>query len=70
MKLLTATFEVENDLAEHNLRNVLEGMNVKYVKTLPNTDHLKEDKYFKSLLKDKKQAQKNIDSYIDKNRCI
>ena len=68
MKLINATFEAENDLAEMQIRNVLDGLNAKYVKTLPNTDHLKEDKHFKELYNMKKQAEKNLYNYVDKNR--
>ena len=36
--------------------------------TFPNVEHLKENKEFKELRKAKKQAQKNIDNFTDKNR--
>ena len=67
-KLVNATFEVENDFSEYQLRNALEGMGGKYIKTLPNTEHLKDDAHFKSLLKSKKQAQENLDRYINSRR--
>lgn len=69
MKKINATFEVENDLAEFKLRNTLSGLNAKYIKTLPNTEHLKEDSHFKKLLMSKKKAEENLYNYIDKNRC-
>lgn len=68
MKLINATFEVENDLAEFNLRNTLDGLNAKYIKTLPSTDHLKDDNHFKELYKMKKQAEKNLYKYVDSKR--
>lgn len=68
MKLINATFEVENDLAEMKIRNVLEGLNAKYVKTLPDTSSLKDDKHFKDLYKMKKQAEKNLYNYVDSKR--
>lgn len=68
MKLINATFEVENDLAEMNIRNVLEGLNAKYIKTLPETSHLKDDTHFKQLYKMKKQAEKNLYKYVDSKR--
>ncbi len=68
MKRLTATFDVENDLSEHNLRNILEGLGAKYLKTLPDSEHLKEDSHFKSLLKSKRQAENNLYKYIDSKR--
>ena len=68
MKLLNASFEIENDLAEYNLRNVLKGMNAKYVKTLPDVDHLKENETYKKLIQAKMSAQLNIDRYINDNR--
>lgn len=67
-KLVNVTFEIENDFAEYQLRNVLEGMGGKYIKTLPNTDHLKDDLHFQKLIKSKKQAQQNLDNYIDLKR--
>lgn len=68
MKLINATFEAENDLAEHNIRKILEGLNGKYIKTLPNTNHLKEDKYYIKLKKDVKQAKDNLYKYVNNNR--
>jgi hypothetical protein len=68
MKHLNATFEIENDLAEHQLRNVLESMNAKYVKTLPNTEHLKENTTYNKLLKAKKSASSNLYKFINENR--
>lgn len=68
MKLLSATFEVESDLAEYNLRNELEALGVKYLKTLPDTDHLKEDKHYMELVKMKKQAETNLYNYYDSKR--
>ena len=68
MKHLTATFEIENDLQEYNLRQVLKGMNVKYVKTLADTEHLKDNPAYKKFIKQKKDAQLEIDRFINKNR--
>ena len=68
MKHLNATFEIENDLAEYQLRNVLKGMGAKYVKTLPETEHLKEKTSFKKLYKAKKQAEEELWQYINDNR--
>lgn len=68
MKHLNATFEIENDLAEHQLRSVLESMNAKYVRTLPNTEHLKEDTTYQSLIKAKRDLQLKIDRYTNENR--
>ncbi len=71
MRLINFTIECENDdISEWNLR---EWMNKyatqKYVKTLKNADHVKDDKHYKKLLKSKKDLQKNIDNYIDSKRC-
>lgn len=68
MKHLNASFEIENDLAEYKLRQTLEAMGAKWVKTLPNTEHLKENKTFKDLVKAKKDAQLKLDRYINENR--
>jgi len=69
MKRINATFEVENDLQEHNLRNILEGINAKYVNTLPNTDHLKDNETFIKLVKGKRNAQLLLDRFTNENRC-
>ena len=68
MKKLNATFEIENDLAEHNLRQVLEGLGAKYIKTLPSTDHLKENKAYISLRAAKRKAERNLYDFTNKNR--
>lgn len=68
MKHLNATFEIQNDLEEHQLRIILEGMNAKYLKTLPNTEHLKDNTSFKKLYKAKKQAEENLWQFINNNR--
>jgi hypothetical protein len=68
MKHLNATFEIPHDLAEHQLRQTLEGMNVKYMKTLPNTEHLKGKIGYKKLLKAKMDAQLTLDRYINEHR--
>ena len=68
MKKINATFDAENDLAEHNIRKILEGLGGKYLKTLPNTDHLKEDKHFIKLSKDVRIAKDTLYKYINNNR--
>ncbi len=68
IKKINATFEINNDFEEHKLRIVLEGMGAHYIKTLPNTDHLKDDKKFKYFLKMKKDAENNLYEFINKNR--
>lgn len=65
MKLLNATFEVDNDLIEHKLRIHLESIGAKYLNTIPNTDNLKEDANYKKLVKAKKDAQLQLDRYIN-----
>jgi hypothetical protein len=68
MKHLTATFEIENEAQEYMLRVKLEGMNAKYVNTLPNTDHLKDDKFYKEYVKAKRDLQLKMDRYVNKKR--
>jgi hypothetical protein len=70
MKHLTATFEVGNDMEEHSLRIHLEGIGARYVKTLPDSTHLKEDEKYKELYRQKKQAEKNLYNYIDSIRNV
>ena len=68
-RLIVFTLECEDsDFAEYQLRQTMEAFSPKHIRTLPKTDHLKEDSNFIKLLKDKKQAQKNIDRYIDSKR--
>ena len=68
MKKLSVVFEIENDLAEHKLRQTLEAMGAKYVKTLPDTEHLKDNDNYKQLLKAKKEAELKLYRYVNKNR--
>lgn len=64
MKIITATFEAENELAEHLIWKQLEGLNGKYIRTHPSTEHLKEDKAFIKLTKAVKDAKKHLYDYI------
>ena len=66
-KKINATFEINSDLQEFNLVKHLEGIGAKYIKILPNTDHLKENKSFKALLKSKRDAESNLYDFINKN---
>ncbi len=68
MKHLNATFQIDSDLAEHNLRTHLEGIGAKYLKTLPDTEHLKNDPKYKELYRMKKQAEKTLYNYVDSKR--
>ena len=68
MKKISAVFEIDSDLAEYKLRNHLDYMGAKYVKTLPNTDHLKDNTTFKKLVKAKKSAQAELSKFINDNR--
>lgn len=67
-KKLNVTFDLENELAEYRLRNQMDSMGAKYMKTLPNTDHLKDNKSFKASQKAKKQAEDNYYKFINANR--
>lgn len=73
MRVLNFTIKIEdNDLIEYKVRSFIEsnlGSSLIDIKTLPNTDHLKDDKNFQKLLKSKKDAQKNINNYIASKRC-
>lgn len=68
MKRLTATFDIESDLAEHKLRIHLEGIGAKYIKTLPNSEHLKDDINYIKMRKAKKEAEIALYNYIDSKR--
>ena len=69
MKRLNATFDIENDLAEYELREVLESMGAKHVKTLPNTDHLKDNTHYKALYKAERKAKESKSIFINNNRA-
>ncbi len=68
MKLLNATFEVNSAFEEHNLRIMLDGQGAKYVKTLPDVTHLKDDSHYKELYRQKKHAETNLYKYVDSKR--
>lgn len=67
----TLLFKIEcdnSDFAEHQLRQAMKAFSPSYVKTLPRVAHLKDNSTYKSLVKSKQQAQKSLDSFIDRNR--
>ena len=70
MRLINFTVEIEDDdMVEFALRKWMEtNVNPKYIKTLKNADHLKDDTHYKKLRKAKKDANNNLDNYIDKTR--
>jgi hypothetical protein len=70
MRLINFTVEIEDtDIAEYRCRTwVQENIAPKYVKTLKNADHLKDDPHYKKLRKAKKDANNNLDNYIDKTK--
>lgn len=67
-KKLNATFIVNSDFEEHNLRKTLDSLGAKYINTLPDTEHLKDDELFISLSKEKKKNDKILYDYIDSKR--
>ena len=73
MRLINITFEIEDNIfIEDEFRNLIQskfGGHIKGdIKTLANTDHLKDNTHFKALLKVKRNAQLNLDRYINENR--
>lgn len=72
MRKLNLTIQIEdNDLIEHKLRYYLEdrlGDAIISIKTLPNTEHLKDNTSFKELVKSKRNAQLQLDRFINNNR--
>jgi len=68
MKRITATFEINSDFEEHNLRIHLNGIGAKWIKTLPDSTSLKDDSHYKELRKQKKHAEDNLYNYIDSKR--
>ena len=69
MKTIVATFEAENSLAEGRIWNDLQSLNAKTIRTLPNTDHLKDDKTNITLIKAIKKAKDAHFDYVNNNRC-
>lgn len=67
-KKINVTFDVSNVLEEENIRTHLESIGGKYIKTLPNTDHLKDNTHFKKFMKSKKDLEKSIYEFINNNR--
>ena len=72
MRTINFTVKIEDsDFIEDNVRkhlsNTFKDALVSVI-TFPNVEHLKENKEFKALKKAKKQAQKNIANFTDKNR--
>ena len=68
MKIIVATFEAENQLSEGRIWRELELLNAKSIKTLSNTNHLKDNVHFKRLIKHKYEAQRLLDNFINDNR--
>ena len=68
MKLINASFEVKNDLEEYTIISTLEGLGGKFIKVLPNTDHLKDDPVFKELYKEETKAKNAKLNYTNKHR--
>ena len=68
MKKLNVTFELENDLAEYRLRNQMDSMGAKYMRTLPCTDHLQDNKHYKELYKAESKAKELKARFINDNR--
>tara|TARA_R110000803_G_scaffold131141_7_gene198449 strand:+ start:2735 stop:2950 length:216 start_codon:yes stop_codon:yes gene_type:complete len=70
MRLINFTVEIEDDdMVEFALRKWMDAhVSPKYVKTLKNADHIKDDPHYKKLRKAKKDANNNLDNYIDKTK--
>lgn len=70
MRYLNLTISCPDvDYIEHQLRASIESsFNVVSIKTLPKTEHLKENKKYKELLRQKKIANDNLYKFIDINR--
>ena len=67
---LTIKFE-DSDLIEHSLRNTLQGLlgdSIIDIRTLPKTEHLRENKEYLALKKQEKIAKKLVYDFIDANR--
>ena len=72
MRTLNFTVRIEdNDIIEHNLRKHLHGLlgdKLIDIKTLPKVNHLKENENYKKLSKAKRDAQLQLDRYVNNNR--
>lgn len=59
----------DNDQAEANFYEWIEDKTQpKFIKTVLNTDHLKEDKVYKSLVNQKKKVSDSLQHYIMENK--
>ena len=72
MRKINITFLIEDsDQIEHQFKTAIESLAgnslIDYM-VFPNTDHLKDNDTFKKLIKAKRQAGKNVDDFINKNR--
>ena len=69
---INLTFEIEdNDFIQQRVEQRLFGIlgkNMIDFRVFPNTEHLKENKSFKKLVKSKRQAGLELDRFINNNR--
>ena len=72
MRTINLTIKIEDsDLEEYRLRSELEGLlgsAMVDIKTLPNTDHVKDDKVYMDMWKKKKAHERAMYQYIDYKR--
>ena len=63
--------EVEdNDFAEQRFYTwAQDNISPKYISTTLNTDHLKDDKTYRKLTKERKELSARIQDYIIENKC-
>ena len=62
----------DNDITQYELEKTLEGVlgkeNITDLRVLPNTDHLKDNEHFKSLIKAERKAKELKYDFINNNR--
>ena len=69
MKLIIATFKIENDLQEFKLVKYLEGLGGK-ISIKPFNEHLDKDDKYKALKKAKRDAEDAYYNFLNDNRTI
>jgi len=72
MRKINITIQIEdNDLIEHTLVKELNGLlgnSMIDYRVFPKTEHLKENKTFKNLVKAKREAGLELDRFINNNK--
>ena len=69
-RIINLSVEInDSDFEEKNFCDWANGnMNITYIRTLPNTSHLREDKVYQKMVKDKRDLTNKMQDYIWNNK--